>query len=121
MAILSTRTHGILDYVIGALLIVAPYLLGFATGGAEQWVPMILGAGVIAYSLMTDYELGVAHIIPMPTHLIMDMAGGALLLVSPWLFGFSDVIVWPHVLVGLIEIGTALMTRRHPAPHTARV
>lgn len=77
-----------IDYLTGALLIVAPWLLGFANGGPAQWLPVCLGAAAIVYSLATDYELGVVKLIPMPLHLIIDMGSGALLLVSPWLFGF---------------------------------
>jgi len=120
MAALSTRTHGFADYAVGLLLIVAPYLFGFADGGPAQWVPMALGAILIGYSLLTDYELGAVHLIPMPVHLGLDIGGGALLFFSPWLFGFADVIVWPHVLVGLVEICTASITRRHPAPRTVK-
>jgi hypothetical protein len=115
---ISTRTHGILDYVVGALLILAPFILNFNRGGAETWVPVILGVGVICYSLITRYELSVAKIIPMPTHLMLDAAGGVLLLASPWLFGFADYVMWPHVIVGLLEIGAAAMTERQPGAHT---
>jgi hypothetical protein len=27
---ITTKTHGVLDYIVGAALIVAPWLLGFA-------------------------------------------------------------------------------------------
>lgn len=115
MQVIPTRVHGMLDYLIGALLIAAPWLFGFDRGGAETWVPVVLGAGVILYSLFTDYELGAVRRLPMPTHLALDMGGGVLLAASPWLFGFADLVWVPHLLVGLIEIGTAMMTRRVPA------
>lgn len=111
---ISTRTHGMLDYLIGILLILAPFVLGFATGGPEMWVPIIIGAAVILYSLMTAYELGATNVISMSTHLWLDIIGGALLALSPWIFGFSDVVYLPHLIVGLIEMGTALMTERVP-------
>jgi hypothetical protein len=114
MRVIPTKTHGILDYVVGALLIIAPWLFDFANGGAEQWVPIILGAGVILYSLLTNYELGVMKMIPMPTHLMLDIGGGIILAASPWLFGFADDIWWPHLIVGLLEIGTGLMTQTRP-------
>jgi hypothetical protein len=104
-----------LDYLVGALLIAAPWLFDFNRGGAETWVPVVLGAGAIAYSLFTDYELGVSRQIPMPTHLMLDIGSGVLLALSPWLFGFSEYVWTPHVVVGLIEVGTALMSRRVPA------
>ncbi|ODN70638.1 SPW repeat domain-containing protein [Methylobrevis pamukkalensis] len=109
---INTRTHGIIDYVTGALLIVAPYLFDFANGGIEQWLPQLLGAMTIVMSLMTNYELSVAKVIPLRMHLGVDMASGLLLAVSPWLFGFADVIWWPHLVVGLMEIVVPLMTSR---------
>ncbi len=115
MQVIPTRIHGMMDYLVGALLIAAPWLFDFNRGGAETWVPVLLGLSVILYSLFTDYELGAVRRIPMPTHLALDLGGGVLLAVSPWLFGFSEYVWEPHLIVGLIEIGTALMTRRVPA------
>ena len=112
---IDTRTHGILDYATGALLLAAPYLFGFATGGIEQWLPQLLGAMTIAMSLFTDYELSISRAIPLRVHLGMDMVRGALLAVSPWLFGFAGLIWWPHLLVGLVEIVVPMLTRRTPA------
>jgi hypothetical protein len=117
MRFMNTRTHGYADYLVGIILILAPYILGFADGSAAQWVPQILGLGAILYSLLTDYEMGVVRMIPMPVHLGLDFASGLLLLASPWLFGFADRIAWPHVLFGLIEIGASLVTQTRP--HTA--
>lgn len=114
MRVIPTRIHGMADYLIGVLLIAAPWLLDFADGGAEQWVPIVLGAGLILYSLLTDYELGAVHIIPVPVHLVLDMIGGAFLAISPWLFGFSDEVWAPHVVVGVIEFAAGLLTRTHP-------
>ena len=63
---------------------------------------------------MTDYELGVMRVIPMPVHLGIDIASGALLALSPWLFGFADRVFWPHLVVGIFEIGAGLTTRTAP-------
>ena len=117
MRVISTRVHGMMDYLVGVLLIGAPWLFDFDRGGAETWVPVVLGAGAILYSLFTNYELGMVRRIPVPTHLMLDLGSGLLLAVSPWLFGFADRVWVPHVVFGLIEIGTALMTRRVPG-HT---
>lgn len=120
MRFIPTRIHGILDYLTGLLLIVLPWLLGFAQGGAETWLPVVLGAGVILYSLVTDYELGVWRRLAMGTHLALDLAGGALLAVSPWLFGFSDVVWAPHLVLGVFEILAALMTQTVAADRRGR-
>jgi len=111
MRFIPTRVHAIMDYLTGVLLIAAPFLFQFADNTAAQWVPMILGVAIIIMALMTDFELSLAHIIPMPAHLGVDAAGGLLLLASPWLFGFADRVFWPHVIIGIMEIGLALTTR----------
>lgn len=112
MQFISTRTHAIIDYATGLLLIVAPYLFGFATGEVEQWLPQVLGAAIIVMSLLTNYELSLTKLVPLPVHLGVDVASGALLAVSPWLFGFASIIWWPHLLVGLMEIAVAAFTTR---------
>jgi hypothetical protein len=118
MRVIPTRIHGVIDYLTGVLLIAAPWLFGFADGGAAQWVPIILGLMVILQSLVTDYELGVAHWLAMPMHLVLDGLSGALLVVSPWLFGFADEVWVPHVVIGLFEIVMSLVTRKEPELET---
>ena len=111
---LPTRVHGMLDYLLGALLIAAPWLFGFAAGGAEQWVPVALGAGVLLYSAFTDYELGLVKKLQMPAHLLLDALGGLLLAASPWMFGFDERVWMPHVVFGLIEAATTAVTNTVP-------
>lgn len=61
-------------------------------------------------SLMTDYELSLFKIIPMRTHLIIDFISGIVLAASPWLFGFSNRVYEPHLILGLVEVAAVLMT-----------
>ena len=112
---LSTRVHGVLDYLVGALLAASPWLLGFARGGAETWVPVAVGVSVVAYSLLTDYELGVVRRLQMPVHLWLDGIGGIALAGSPWVLGFDDRVWIPHLAFGLFEAATALLTDTIPA------
>ncbi|MEX0779494.1 MAG: SPW repeat protein [Balneolales bacterium] len=113
---ISTRTHGMLDYILGVILILAPWILGFAAGGAETWVPVIIGAAVILYSMFTNYEMGVSRQITMDTHLTLDAIGGIVLAISPWLFGFAGVVWIPHLVFGAAEFLASLMTERAPSP-----
>lgn len=83
MRFINSKTHGILDYLTGALLIVAPWLFGFANGGAAQTVPVVIGIAIIAMALFTDYELGAVKTIPLNFHLGTDVAAGLFLAVSP--------------------------------------
>ncbi|MDB5208647.1 MAG: hypothetical protein JWR72_3722 [Flavisolibacter sp.] len=122
MRLIPTKVHGYLDYIMGALLIAAPWLFDFDRGGAETWVPVILGAGTIIYSLMTDYELGATKGISMRTHLTLDLVGGILLAASPWIFGFADYVYVPHLVLGIFEIGASLLTKTQPqyGPHHSK-
>ena len=114
MRFIPTRIHGMMDYAMGLLLIAAPWLFRFNRGGAETWVPVILGIGAIGYSMLTRYELGALPLIDMPIHLMLDGASGLFLAASPWLFGFADYVWIPHVVFGLLEVGASLMTQTQP-------
>ena len=119
MRFIETKTHGYLDYLMGALLIAAPWLFGFNRGGAETWVPVILGASAILYSLLTNYELGASRQISMSTHLTLDLLSGIFLAASPWIFGFDEFVYLPHLILGIAEIGAALFTKKTPATRSS--
>jgi hypothetical protein len=105
-----------MDYLVCVILIASPWLFGFADASdrAAVYVPVVLGLGGLLYSLMTRYELGAVRTIPMSTHLMLDIGSGMFLAASPWLFGFSNEVWMPHVIFGLLEIGTALFTEAKP-------
>lgn len=108
-----------MDYIVGIVLIAAPWLLGFARNETDTWLPAIAGIVVIVYSLLTNYEAGLARMISMRTHLTLDFLVGAVLAVSPWLFNFNEYVYWPHLIVGLLMMGLSLTTETvpHEAPH----
>ena len=114
MRFIPTRVHGVLDYLTAGVLIAAPSMLGFRKNGMQTWLPIALGVGTIGYSLLTDYELGLFKIIPMPMHLALDAANGALLAASPWLFGFAEEVSEPHLGLGLFEIVVTASSRTAP-------
>ena len=114
-----TWLHGYFDYIGGIVLIAAPFLFGFfKMGGVAVILPIVLGIGLILYSLLTDYERGIPALkfIPMPVHLILDFIASALLAASPFLFGFSNQApnVWlPHVVAGVGVIILVLVSQTH--------
>jgi hypothetical protein len=116
MRIISTKAHGILDYLMGIFLIATPWIFGFANNTAAQWIPVTLGIVMIVMAFFTNYEMGVIKIISMRTHLTMDIILGLFLAVSPWLFNFDEIVYSPHLILGLLEVGLAMMTSR--IPHT---
>ena len=114
---LSSRAHGVLDYVVGLGLILSPRIFGLDTSIAEGKVPMMLGWAALIYSLLTRYELGLLKVLPFRAHLALDVMSGAFLAASPWLFWFADRVWVPHVVIGLFEAAAVVMTRK-PAHET---
>lgn len=112
---ISTRVHGILDYALGVLLVASPWLFGLDPGGPSGLVPMALGAAVLLYSALTDYELGLVRRIQMTVHLWLDALGGVLIAASPWLLGFDQRVWVPHVVFGVLEIGVAVLSNTIPS------
>ncbi len=114
MRVISTKTHGAIDYMTGAALLAAPAILGISDEPAASGVLRGAGLAATAYSLLTDYELGAVRLLPMSVHLAMDAASGAFLASSPWLLGFAKERprYWlPHVLVGATEMLAAATTK----------
>jgi hypothetical protein len=114
LRLIPTRVHGALDYFVGLLVALSPWVLGFVAYGPETWVPVALGLGAVAYSLVTNYEWGLYPGISMPTHLALDFGSGALLAASPWLFGFADSAWLPHVVLGAVELVVTLASDSVP-------
>ncbi len=85
-----------LNAVLGMLLVVSPWLFGFAAAQAATWVAVISGlviAGVsaAAFMRMLEWEERV------------NFVAGLYVMGAPWLFGFSQVTsaMWTHLLIGL--------------------
>jgi hypothetical protein len=120
MRILPTSLHGVIDYLWGMALLSTPWLFGFTDVPAAKWTAVIFGLGAILYSALTAYELGLIKILPMSLHLILDGLAGIVLAASPFLFGFSDQVYWPHVLFGFFSVAASLVTRMETMLPTGR-
>ena len=115
MRFIPTQVHGILDYASGSVQIIAPWLLGAGASRLEQRLPAALGVGILVYSALTAYELGVLRVIPMPVHLQLDVLGAAILLAAPWLFGFSSKAKVAYTAIGLFESAVILTSQSTPS------
>jgi len=104
-----TAVHGVFDYVGAIGLIASPSIFGFADlGGIAVFLPIVLGAGLLLYSLLTDHELGIPGVkfIPMSVHLTVDFVAYAFLALAPFLFGYSNegVNVWLSQVVAGVAV-----------------
>jgi len=111
--IISSRTHTYIGLLVGVVLIVAPWLIGFDDVEASTWTAVGVGLFIVLNELMTTSPASPMKLVPMRVHLAVDVVTGIALAVSPWLFGFADedTNVWlPHVVVGVLVAGYALLT-----------
>ena len=123
MRFLPTKVHGVLDYLVGIALILAPNIFQFTgVGGAAVTIPRLLGVVLIIYSIFTNYEWGVFKVLPMGYHLVVDFLAALFLAVSPFLFGFSNkgLNAWlPHTVVGIVVILVVLVSQTQPGSQPA--
>ncbi|MFD2247015.1 SPW repeat protein [Pontibacter ruber] len=115
MRFIPTRFHGILDYVVGLLMIASPWLFGFADNAYATWTIVIAGVLALIQTVFTDFEVGIIKKIPMQSHLMVDFGLGVILALSPWMFGFADYVYTPHVIFGVFSILASLTTHRVPS------
>ena len=109
---LPAIVHGLLDYVVAALLIASPFAFGFT---ADVATATAVGAGLILLVVAASTELatGVVHSIPRALHAILDYAIALALVASPFIFGFTDDDTATPVLIaiGIVELLQTLATR----------
>lgn len=86
---ISAFLHGLAEYLEAALLIAAPFLLGFDSDAARA-VAIVLGVAVIVLTATTDAPAGLSRTVPVGLHVVFDLALAGLLIAAPFLFNFSD-------------------------------
>lgn len=84
---LNPTLHGVLDYLAAGALIALPILLGFS--GIALWLSVAGGAGLIGYSLLTDYKFGAVHVLSFDLHLLLDLSAAIAFIAAPFVFGFD--------------------------------
>ena len=81
--------HGVIEYVAGALFIVAPFLLSYESGAATA-LSIIVGVVVLAVAAATDGPTSLVNQIPRSAHVALDYVLAVLLIALPFLAGFND-------------------------------
>ena len=122
MRVIPTSVHGAVDQVVGPALVIAPTVLRLGRTSPEGIVARAVGGAETAYSNLTDYELSVKNVVPMPVHLALDAVGGATLALVPQLTGARrrGKKHWlPHLAIGALKVGIAALTKTE-RPKTGR-
>ena len=110
------NAHAAMEPIIGALFILAPWLFGFDEVTDATTISVLVGATMLVAGMLTRWRYSVAKLIPLRTHLMTDLALGALLVLSPFVFAFSDEggATRFMIIAGVLELLTALATRWDP-------
>ena len=109
MRFIPTRVHGLVDYLVGFVLIGLPF--AFDVTGNGQLALIALGTFIILYSLMTDYELGAVRFLRLRFHLFLDALVGAALLVLPWVVMVANEVRWAIFVIGFLSLILAATTK----------
>jgi hypothetical protein len=109
---LPAFVHGVLEYLAAALLIAAPFLFPFANDTATA-VSIVLGVILLAFTASSALPTGLIRSIPVQAHAVIDFGLAALLIASPFVFGFSgDGTATPFFIVlGVVHLLVTIATR----------
>ncbi len=88
LKILSPRIHGVLDYAVVALFLLAPTL--FRLEGTPATVAYVVAGIHLSLTLLTAFPMGVIKLIPFKVHGVIEVAALLGIAAAPWLFGFSE-------------------------------
>lgn len=103
--------HAIADYAVGVTLIAVALIVG-GTGVAVA-TGVGVGAVVLVVSMLTRYPLGVAKVLPFTVHSAGDYLAAALLVLAPFLLGFTDTdggLAAFYIVAALAVLAVSLVT-----------
>ncbi|MDP8910527.1 MAG: hypothetical protein M3M94_00480 [Actinomycetota bacterium] len=108
--------HGVIEYVAGAVFILAPFLFGFDSGAAKA-VSIVAGIAILVVTASSDLPTGLSRVIPINIHVVFDFLLAAILVASPFLFGFShdDAAMVFFIALGVAHLLITIATRFLPA------
>jgi hypothetical protein len=111
---LSPRIHGYIDYAAVVVLALAPSLFGFS--GLPATLCWGFAIALLGVSLLTAYPLGVAKVIPFPIHGGIEAVSAPLLVIAPFLLGFSrDLAARNFFMVAGIALGIVYLVTNYRA------
>jgi K+-sensing histidine kinase KdpD len=82
--------HGLVEYLAGIVFIAAPFAFSFDSHAAPTILSILIGAGVLVLAVVTEYPAGLVRSFPLASHVVIDYVLSIFLIVSPFVFGFSD-------------------------------
>ncbi len=115
---LSLFLHGVLEYTAGVVFVAAPFVLAFESDAATA-LSIIVGVLVLAMAASTNSPTGIARVVAVEIHAVVDFALAVLLIAAPFLFGFRDegAPTAFFIVLGVVHLLLTIATRyREPRP-----
>lgn len=110
---ITTTTHGVIDYVTVGALATLPRIFKWSPGLTNLLTGV--ASGILGYSLITDYELSLAKVLPMKTHLALDGVSALLTGAAPFIMKEpKQSAKFALIGVALFELTVSALTK--PAP-----
>src|SRR5215208_8035849 len=79
-----------LEPVMAILIIAAPWLFGFSDVSDAKAICIVVGIVMLLAGAMTQWRLFLVKLIPLRMHFGTDLLIAAVLILTPFIFGFSD-------------------------------
>ena len=117
---LTPRLHGVLDYSAAIALIVLPFALNLgASGPLALWLSVAGGAGLIAYSLLTDYHFALVRVLPFQVHIALDLVAATAFIAAPFVFGWQGLTAAYYFVMASGVVIVVGLSGSAPAVHDA--
>jgi hypothetical protein len=112
----TLNMHAAIEPIAAIVLIASPWIFGFSDNSTAKIVMIVIGAIMLISGSMTDWRLSLTRLIPLRVHFMTDLVLGVVLVISPFIFGFSHngAATRFAIIFGALELLTALSTRWEP-------
>jgi hypothetical protein len=111
---ISTSFFGFINYAIALTLMASPWLFGFSRGAAF-FLPLVFGWLQLIMAIFSNNRFGFIKQFPVAMHCFLDVVGGFILLVSPFLYGYYATTVFlPQLLLGTLVFFLGIFTKKSP-------
>ncbi len=104
--------HGVLEYALGALSILAPIFFSFDSDGATV-ICVVIGTGILVVGILTQAPTGIVASLPLDSHIVLDYVISLVLIVTPFVLGFTDdeAALAYFLIAGVAYLLMTIMTR----------
>jgi hypothetical protein len=119
---ISLKAHAMIEPIAALIVILSPWIFSFSATDDAKVIAIVVGIAMLATGMATRWRYSLVKLLSLRTHFMMDLAVGAVLILSPFVFGFTGAggATRFFVIAGILELLTAVSTRWVPEEADAR-